>query len=197
MIKLNESTSYDVDVNGYETGEVVQGGQNGVANRPLKALANRTNWLKSAYDAIVLTLQGINTVLSGLKSASTYEATANKIDGKIPLWDSVYSKAEVTQMINDALSSIRGIIARGTEIVGNIASGNGTERTIYFPSVGSTDYTVAGSVVSIPAQGCTVQNDVYITWGVRSKTLTSCVIHFQEIGAVGQNINFDWAIITK
>ena len=193
MIKLSESQSYDVDVNGYETGEVVQGGQNGVANRPLKALANRTNWLKSAYDAIVLTLQGINTVLGGLKSASTYEATANKIDGKIPLWDSVYSKNNVDQLINDVEALSGKKLASGRCMIGDLIGGNSVTKVVSIgKNIGTTYYTVLGSIIS---KGDPTKDWVFMTIIDSSQTATNfsiSVVSWQ--GADLQNVDFKWII---
>ena len=51
MANLPEVDQYDVGVTQIETTDPVVGGVNGVANAPLKNLANRTKWLKGQADA--------------------------------------------------------------------------------------------------------------------------------------------------
>lgn len=53
MANLSETASYDAGVYQLETTDPVQGGSTGVANAPLKNLANRTAYLKQVVDALV------------------------------------------------------------------------------------------------------------------------------------------------
>ena len=52
MANLTESTTYDAGVYQLETTDPVTGGAAGIANAPLKNLANRTNYLKSRVDSL-------------------------------------------------------------------------------------------------------------------------------------------------
>lgn len=75
MANLSESSTFDAGVYQIETTDPVQGGAAGATNTPLKALVNRTRWLKDTLDAVVLALTGyapINTpVFTGNPQAPT------------------------------------------------------------------------------------------------------------------------------
>ena len=58
MTNMTESPSWEDSIELIARSERVSGGQDGVANRPLKKLANRTRYLKEKYD-------GLNTDLFG------------------------------------------------------------------------------------------------------------------------------------
>lgn len=53
MANLTETSTYDAGVYQIETTDPVTGGPSGIANAPLKNLANRTKWLKDKYDGMV------------------------------------------------------------------------------------------------------------------------------------------------
>ncbi len=78
---------------------------------------------------------------------------------------------------------------KGTYHVGN---GAPVEVTI---SLGVTlpnaNYTVLGSLVSV---GTSASDDTTLIWSIRSKTTTTFNIVFIEIGAVTQNVDFDWIL---
>lgn len=50
MTRMTESPSWEDEIDIIGRTERVTGGQDGVANRPLKLLANRTRFLKEKYD---------------------------------------------------------------------------------------------------------------------------------------------------
>jgi hypothetical protein len=52
MADLPEIESYDTGVYQYEVTDPVRGGVDGVDNKPIKNLANRTKWLKARVDAL-------------------------------------------------------------------------------------------------------------------------------------------------
>ena len=188
MIKLNESTSYDVDVNGYETGEIVQGGQNGVDNRPLKNLANRTNWLKAAVDTIDTAITAINNILSGLKSASTKNANATKLNGDVPLWDGLYSALQ----IDDMLTAItRVFLGNGVMHIGDLPWGGASINISLGKTLANSNYGVTGSIIS---NGASISDNARVTWAVLERTSTSFTIRFQEIEDRPENIDFYWEI---
>jgi len=53
MAKLTETDEFTEEVYQLEVTDFVEGGENGVDNKPHKALANRTRWLKSKIDAFL------------------------------------------------------------------------------------------------------------------------------------------------
>lgn len=59
MANLTESQTYDEGVYQLETTDPVIGGPDGTSNKPLRALANRTNWLKATVDAMPDQANGI------------------------------------------------------------------------------------------------------------------------------------------
>lgn len=54
MANLHETAEWTDDIYRIELDDPVEGGEDGVDNRPHKELANRTLWLKSAYEQLVL-----------------------------------------------------------------------------------------------------------------------------------------------
>lgn len=52
MANLPESPTYEAGVYQIEVSDPVIGGPDGISNKPLRALANRTNWLKAKVDAL-------------------------------------------------------------------------------------------------------------------------------------------------
>lgn len=187
MANLNESSSYDEGVYRLETTDLVQGGETGTSNKPLKNLANRTKWLHDAIDAINTALVTIGTTLSGLKSASTKVANAIKTNGDVPLWDSVYSAEE----IDTKLAAITGtLLGNGIVTVGDIDTGGKSVVVSLGKTLANASYGITGSIIS---KG-TAQQDVYASWGVESRTTSSFTLRFQENGASTQNIDFYWEI---
>ena len=190
MAYLIETTTFDPGIYRIETSDPVIGGETGIANKSSKGLANRTNWLKSAYDAMSIVLTGIQTTLSSLGSAATKNVNAIKTTDNLPLWQSIYSKDEI-----DAIISSAGIkLAGGTKTIGDIAS-SGVSVTV---SLGLTllnsNYAVFGSMVS---KSTNPQDDTNVIWTVTSRGNTSFVIFCRETGATTQNIDFDWEIRPK
>ncbi|EPY7139565.1 TPA: phage tail protein, partial [Klebsiella pneumoniae] len=62
MTRLPESSLWEEDIELISRGERVSGGLDGVANRPLKSLANRTRYLKDQADKL-------NNLIAGKVSA--------------------------------------------------------------------------------------------------------------------------------
>ncbi|EKQ8002002.1 hypothetical protein P6X15_004720, partial [Raoultella ornithinolytica] len=69
MTRMTESPSWEDDIDIIGRTERVTGGQDGVANRPLKLLANRTRFLKEKYDENAEDISGkveaIKTFIAG------------------------------------------------------------------------------------------------------------------------------------
>lgn len=58
MTNITESPSWEESISLIARNERVTGGQDGVANRPLKGLANRTRYLKKKYDEVAEDVSG-------------------------------------------------------------------------------------------------------------------------------------------
>lgn len=94
MTKFNESPSWEEEIELIARGERVSGGQDGVANRPLKVLVNRTRHLKEKSDemggALAGKVEAINTFTEGATLNSPREEI---LDGAYRLvWTGAYPK---------------------------------------------------------------------------------------------------------
>jgi hypothetical protein len=85
-------------------------------------------------------------------------------------------------------------LAAGRITIGN-PGGGGTTVSPIFVDVGTSDYFIAGSVIS---KG-TVEDDTTVIWTVidGSKTSTQFSVHFREINNFTQDIDFEWMIFSK
>ena len=92
--------------------------------------------------------------------------------------------------VDDKLSN--AILYAGNAAIGDVVQGDGTTVTVNFPTVGTSNYIVAGSLVGAG----TVLNDSTLSWAIRSKTATSFSIHLQEWSNLLQNVSFDYALIS-
>ncbi|WP_294962605.1 hypothetical protein [Sulfurimonas sp.] len=77
MADIEESNSWDNGVYQLETSDPVEGGLEGIDNRPHKALANRTVWLK-AQVALKALFGGSATQLFKVKAAVAGDEAVNK-----------------------------------------------------------------------------------------------------------------------
>jgi len=189
MANLVEVESFDEGVYRIETTDQVLGGETGTTNKPLKNLTNRTNWLKARWVEMVASITPITATISGLKTASTKDANATKVAGQVPLWESVYSVAQVDAML--AAAGLR--LASGTQTIGDIDTGGKSVTVPLGRTLDNSNYMVFGSVVS---KG-TALIDTTVTWAIESKGNTSFVVRFQEWNTGVQIIDFDWEIKAK
>jgi len=87
MAKLIEIDEFTEEVYQLEVTDFVEGGENGADNRPHKALANRTKWLKSKIDSILAQVEPFYFTDKTLPSATTKQkylfdvVSANTTDG--------------------------------------------------------------------------------------------------------------------
>jgi len=69
---------------------------------------------------------------------------------------------------------------------------SGDEFTVNFPSVGTSNYLVVGSLVS---HGSNWRNDNDVFWTIRTKTTTSFKLLTKEVSGVTQVLKFEYALI--
>ncbi|WP_432221246.1 hypothetical protein ACRASX_10975 [Flavobacterium sp. TMP13] len=65
-------------------------------------------------------------------------------------------------------------------------------QTVTFPTVGTNNYMVVGSMVSI---GTNYDNDNDVIWMVREKTNSSFKLTLRELGGAIQNLSFEYMLI--
>ena len=80
MANLKEQDKWEDGVYQIEENDPVLGGENGVTNRPLKQLANRTSWLKKALE-----LLGKKSAPKDLTASSVSAVEANGHTHKLPI----------------------------------------------------------------------------------------------------------------
>ena len=89
------------------------------------------------------------------------------------------------------------LLTSGNCPIGDVAASSGTTITVTFGNIGTSDYVVTGSIVSL---GSNPTLDSSVSWSVieSSKTDSQFQIHLQESGgSQTQNISFDYAIFRK
>ncbi len=87
--------------------------------------------------------------------------------------------------------SANAFLRKASYTIGDV-DGTDVIKTITFPSVGTSNYIVVGSMVSNSAD-YNADNDVI--WAVKSKTSTSFKLILRETAGVLQNIIFQYALI--
>jgi hypothetical protein len=84
---------------------------------------------------------------------------------------------------------------RGSETIGDVGTSGGladTIVTIVIPPQGSTDYTIAGSLLG---QNTDLNYDNDVSWVVGHKTASSFQLALREYSPAAQNLKFEFAII--
>ena len=104
----------------------------------------------------------------------------------------VYSKEEIDAKFN----SSNKILFAGSFSVGNVAAGAGSGFNITFPSVGTAEYYVIGTMISNNWVHPEDDSNIMFTVGVL-KTSTSFYLHVKEQGASTQNLTFEYLLIKK
>lgn len=89
-MNITETETYELEIYQIELTDPVIGGEDGIANLQAKQLANRTNWLKVAYEKIV---DGTTSIAKALKLA-----TARKISlgGILSGYENFDGSADIT-----------------------------------------------------------------------------------------------------
>lgn len=93
--------------------------------------------------------------------------------------------------INDFIQNIKFLVflRKGTFFIGDVGSND--FRTVTFPTVGTSNYMVVGSIVS---NGNGVA-DSEVTFAIKNRTATSFQIYLGEQGTPVQNVSFDYTLI--
>ncbi len=166
MANIAETSNWDEGIYQIETTDQVIGGSNGISNKQAKGLANRTKWLKDA-------LTTLQTAFSNLGSAAGKAANATKKAGDIPVWDSLYSKSE----IDNLLSAMEVPLAKGTFIPdkGDPASDWNTYVVPIGKTLDSEDYDVKMTLYGTSADSASPQ-DAAGTLHIISQTTTSFTV---------------------
>jgi hypothetical protein len=97
----------------------------------------------------------------------------------------------LTEVLNYA-SKFDNILATGTYVVGDTTTDS--IKTITFPTVGTANYIVTGSLVS---KSVNFDTDNDVIWMVKDKTATDFKLCLREVSANGQNLDFDYILIKK
>ncbi|EQB3641011.1 hypothetical protein ACYIVA_001311 [Raoultella ornithinolytica] len=94
MTKMNESPSWEDEIEIIARNERVSGGQDGVANRPLKKLANRTRFLKEKYDEVDADVSGKVGAVNTFSEGAVLNSPRDEIlfDGYRLVWTGAFPK---------------------------------------------------------------------------------------------------------
>jgi hypothetical protein len=84
------------------------------------------------------------------------------------------------------------ILRKGSKYIGDV-SGNVQDTYVNFASVGTSDYTVLGSLRSSDNLG--LANDPTVIWSTVSHGETQFVANFRETGNITQSLYFDYVLI--
>ena len=92
-----------------------------------------------------------------------------------------------------ATHSRNGALYSSSYLVGDIGPGDTISFTITFPTVGTSEYFVMGTIVS----GAANQSYDVCMWNIRNRTATSFDVHMRQGGSWTQNITFDFILFAK
>lgn len=100
--------------------------------------------------------------------------------------------ANRTKWIKDWIDTVKFLLflRKGTVAVGDVSIDK--IITVSFPSVGTTNYMITGTLVS-KSTNYSDDNDVF--WMIREKTATSFKLCLREVTGETQNLDFDYVII--
>lgn len=126
-------------------------------------------------------LETLNNVVSKLQTIEEGAAVQLPSD-----WNAV---SGVTRILNKP--NTIAYLYKGTVEIGD-AVGTSSVRTISFPSVGTSDYIVLGSMVS---QGNEINGDNDFIWLIREKLNSSFKVILRELTSEVQNLRFDFILI--
>ena len=171
-------------------------------------------------------VQALLSTTAALGTAAFINASATPSTGLVALWNNLLTAAQIAanylnigggtltgalilnadptanlgsatkQYVDNSISGVMRILARGNVNVGDIGAGAGTSYNLAWSDIGTTSYLVIGTI-----EGHTVTSgtnpDACLGWCIlaASKTSTGCTVHFQEFYAGTQNINFNYIIV--
>lgn len=88
-------------------------------------------------------------------------------------------------------TSTMSYLAKGTATLGD-CDGTDTLKTVTFPTVGTNNYMVVGTMLS---NSSNYNQDNDVIWMVREKTNTSFKVTLREVSGNFQNLSFDYILI--
>jgi hypothetical protein len=125
MANLPELNEFTTGIYQIETSDPVLGGVDGITNVPLKALANRTKWLKAQVDAL-------NTAIESAIDAEYVQAELNKLSYKAPVL-----AVTTTNITLSGLQTIDGVsLVAGNRVLVR-AQSTGSQNGIYLAQTSS------------------------------------------------------------
>lgn len=101
------------------------------------------------------------------------------------------NKGQLDDLENSILNEI-GILRKSSIHIGDI-SGDDESFTVSFPSVGTSNYVVLGSVVGLSAN---VNKDNDVTYVVYDKASTYFRLYFKELNSETQNLRFEYILFS-
>lgn len=134
---------------------------------------------KSVVDALLTLVGTMNTKLGGIQDGAQVNVKANWAEANALSPAFIQNKPNVVS-----------ILRKATFLIGDVLSED--IKTVTFPSVGTNNYMVLGTIVSNSSNYLN-DNDVFFT--VRERTNTSFKLTFREINNSLQNISFDYILI--
>lgn len=167
MANLPEINEFTSGVYQWEVTDPAEAGPDGIMNTPLKALTNRTLWLKNTLSALTSVVNGFTSTIANL---------TNRI-----------VNLEAVQP-----TTLR-FLRKATIHLGDFPNpGPDQKITISFPNLGTSSYMVLPVLVSKSADYNT-DNDVILT--IKNKTSTSFDLCAKEVSSNVQNLDLDYLII--
>lgn len=136
--------------------------------------------------------------IKDLSAAEVFtEAMKNKLAGiETNAQKNVQSDWNVSNQQSDAYIKNKPTIINplrvGSSLLGDFPTTTDQKRTITFPSVGTDNYVVAGSLVAVNSANWSDNNDVI--WSIGAKTATSFEIYGREVHSATQNLRFDYVL---
>lgn len=125
MANLPELNEFTPGVYQIETADPVLGGVDGTTNVPLKALANRTQWLKQQVDSL-------NTAIASAIGAAYVQEELNKLPHKAPV-----AAVTTTNIVLSGLQTVDGVALTAGRRVLVAAQTTAAQNGIYLVQAGA------------------------------------------------------------
>jgi hypothetical protein len=129
-------------------------------------------------DAVALIITKLNTIETGAEK--NVQANLNQTDN---------TKAD---FVKGKTSIGNPFLLKGVLTIGDVSGNGGSIHTANFPSVGTSNYLVVGSLVS---KGSNWDQDNDVMWIIREKTEVSFKVAVREVASVIQNLDFEYMLI--
>lgn len=190
MANLSETTTYDVGVYQLETADPVTGGAAGIANAPLKNLANRTNYLKTHIDTLETNMSGYAPLASPGLTGSPTAPTQALGDNSTKIANDAFVQATLGGVLTKSVAGGSNVTLSAVE------AGNGI---LIF--TGLLTANIAVIVPTSPTRGWIVRNSTTGAFSLTIKTAagTGVVIGSDDITAYtdGVNVLYQHAIVPQ